>query len=63
VGSHDRYGRYFLHDDPGELPVTYLGFDPDACREMVRERLLRYEAGDNRITDLSRAYRIEVGTG
>jgi hypothetical protein len=43
--------------------VTYLGFDPDACREMVRERLLRYEAGDNRITDLSRAYRIEVGTG
>jgi hypothetical protein len=29
----------------------------------VRDRLLRYEAGDNRITELSRAYRIELGTG
>ena len=30
---------------------------------MVKERLLMYEKGDNRITELSRAYRIELGTG
>ncbi|MDQ1301078.1 MAG: hypothetical protein QG637_999 [Chloroflexota bacterium] len=47
----------------GDFPVTYFGFDPDATKAMVRERLLRYEAGDTRITELSRAYRIELGTG
>jgi hypothetical protein len=43
--------------------VTYFGFDPDVTKEMVRERLLLFEKGDNRITELSRAYRIELGTG
>jgi hypothetical protein len=31
--------------------------------DQVRERLLQFEVGDNRITELSRAYRIELGTG
>ena len=47
----------------GEFPVTYFGFDPDVTKDMVRERLLMFEGGDNRITELSRAYRIELGTG
>ena len=64
LGKPEAY--YFppqMNNHPGEFPVTYFGFDPDVTREMVRERLLRYEAGDNRITELSRAYRIELGTG
>ena len=48
---------------PGEFPHTYFGFDPDVTKEQVRERLLAYEKGDNRITELSRAYRIQLGTG
>lgn len=52
-----------MNNYPGEFPVTYFGFDPDVTKDMVRERLLQYEAGDNRITELSRAYRIELGTG
>jgi hypothetical protein len=52
-----------MNNYPGEFPHTYFGFDPDVTREMVRERLLQYESGDNRITELSRAYRIELGTG
>jgi hypothetical protein len=47
----------------GSLPATYFGFDPDVTKDEVRERLLSYEKGDNRITELSRAYRIELGTG
>ncbi len=47
----------------GEFPVTYFGFDPDVTKEQVRERLLNYEKGDTRITELSRAYRITLGTG
>ena len=47
----------------GEFPATYFGFDPDVTKEQVRERLLGYEKGDTRITELSRAYRITLGTG
>jgi hypothetical protein len=47
----------------GEFPVTYFGFDPDVTKEQVRERLLGYEDRDTRITELSRAYRITLGTG
>jgi hypothetical protein len=64
LGKPEAY--YFppqMNNYPGEFPVTYFGFDPDVTKDMVRERLLRYEAGDNRITELSRAYRIELGTG
>ena len=47
----------------GSMPVTYFGFDPDCTKEQVRERLVNYEKEDIRITELSRAYRIELGTG
>lgn len=52
-----------LNNHPGTFPVTYFGYDPDITKEEVKERLLMYEAGDNRVTELSRAYRIELGTG
>ncbi|HKK61043.1 MAG TPA: hypothetical protein VJ951_00700 [Bacteroidales bacterium] len=52
-----------MNNYPGEFPHTFFGFDPDVTKEMVKERLLMYEDGDNRITELSRAYRIELGTG
>lgn len=48
---------------PGSMPVTYFGFDPSCTKEQVRERLAEYNQTDNRITELSRAYRIELGTG
>jgi hypothetical protein len=59
-------GYYFppqLNNYLGQFPVTYFGFDPDVTKDEIRRRLLQYEDGDNRITDLSRAYRIELGTG
>jgi len=59
-------GYYFppqMNSYPGDFPVSYFGFDPDVTRDQVRERLLMYEDTDNRITELSRAYRITPGTG
>ncbi|MBE6904359.1 MAG: hypothetical protein E7480_07105 [Ruminococcaceae bacterium] len=47
----------------GKFPHTYFGFDPDVTKEDVKERLKDYENRDIRITELSRAYRIELGTG
>ncbi len=52
-----------LNNHLGTFPVTYFGYDPDVTPQMVLERLRMYEVGDNRITELSRAYRIELGTG
>lgn len=52
-----------MNNHPGTFPATYFGFDSGVTREMVRDRLLRFVTGDNRITELSRAYRIELGTG
>jgi len=52
-----------LNNYPGAFPHTYYGFDPDVTPDMVRERLFDYEKRDIRITELSRAYRIELGTG
>lgn len=52
-----------LNNYPGTFPHTYFGFEPDVTRDQVRERLLNYEKCDIRITELSRAYRIELGTG
>jgi hypothetical protein len=59
-------GYYFppqLNNHLGQFPHTYFGWAPETTREQVRERLLQYELSDNRITELSRAYRIELGTG
>jgi len=47
----------------GSFPHTYFGFAPDVTKEQVRERLLDYTNRDIRITELSRAYRIQLGTG
>ncbi|MEG7531086.1 MAG: hypothetical protein RSF83_06790 [Hungatella sp.] len=47
----------------GIFPHTYFGFNPDVKKEDVKERLAKYETADGRITELSRAYRIQLGTG
>lgn len=52
-----------LNNHMGEIGATYFGFDPDVTKEEVKERLADFENRDTRITELSRAYRIELGTG
>lgn len=47
----------------GECNYTYFGFDPDTTPEEVKERLRKFKDDDTRITELSRAYRIQLGTG
>ena len=47
----------------GEANYTYFGFDPDTKKSEVKKRLEKFESDDTRITELSRAYRIELGTG
>jgi hypothetical protein len=64
LGKPESY--YFprqLNNHGGEFNATYFGFDPDTRPEEVKQRLRDYNKGDTRITELSRAYRVELGTG
>lgn len=47
----------------GRFPLTYFGFDPSTTKEEVKECIRNYDKKDTRITELSRAYRIQLGTG
>lgn len=48
---------------PGKFPHTYFGFTSDVTKEDLVEALKDYMNRDIRITELSKAYRIELGTG
>ena len=52
-----------LNNYPGSMPMTYFGFSPEVTPEEVKARLRVYETDDNRITELSRGFRIQLGTG
>ena len=43
--------------------MTYFGFDPSTDPEEVKNCIRNYDKADTRITELSRAYRIQLGTG
>ncbi len=48
----------------GDQPISFLGLQPETTRAQLRERLERFtQGGDNHITDLSRGYRTQLGTG
>jgi hypothetical protein len=45
------------------FPYTFFGLNPGTTPAQVRQCLENWETGDNRILDLSQAYRLELGTG
>ncbi|NLE99340.1 MAG: hypothetical protein GX601_00025 [Anaerolineales bacterium] len=67
VGAESKpEGYYFpvqLNNHGGTFPYTFFGLEPGTTREQVRHCLEIWDQGDNHITDLSRAYRLQPGTG
>ncbi len=45
------------------FPYTFFGFEPGTTKADVRRCLERWNEGDNGILDLSKAYRLQPGTG
>ena len=45
------------------FPHTFMGLEPGTTRQQVRDCLERWSIGDNGITFLARAYRLEPGAG
>lgn len=53
-----------MNNHLGDQPISFLGFQSEVTKEQVKERLARFgDGGDNRITDLARGYRTQLGTG
>lgn len=68
IGMHGKPEAYYFpvqynSSYLGRFPLTYFGFDPSTTKEEVKECLRNYDKKDTRITELSRAYRIQLGTG
>ena len=64
LGKHEAY--YFspqANNYGGDFPYTFFGLNPGTTKEQVRQCLLDFPKGDNKITNLSSAQRLEVGTG
>lgn len=52
-----------LNNHGGDFPYTFFGFNPGTTRQEVLECLMNFSKGDNKITNLSHAHRLEPGTG
>lgn len=52
-----------LNSFEGEFPYTFFGFDCGVTKDDVKKCLENFEICDNRITELSKAYRLKLGTG
>jgi len=57
------YYPYQLNNYPGDFPYTFFGLEPGTTRAQVRRCLEIWDQGDNHILDLSKAYRLQPGTG
>lgn len=64
LGKPEAY--YFppqVNNHGGDFPYTFFGFQPHVTREQVLQCLKDFSKGDNKITNISQAHRLEPGTG
>lgn len=67
VGADGKPEMYFFpaqyNNYGAEFPYTFFGFRPETTKEEVLASLKAFPEGDNRITELSQAYKITLDTG
>jgi hypothetical protein len=67
TGQKGKPEAYFfppqVNNHGGDFPYTFFGFAPGTTKEQVRLCLINFTKGDNKITNISQAYRLEPGTG
>ncbi len=67
VGADGKPEMYFfpaqVNNHGGEFPFTFFGFNPETTKEEVKESLENFVKGDNKLLDLSRAYKLTLDTG
>jgi len=67
VGQRGKPEMYYfppqLNNHGGTCPFTFLGLNPGTTKSQLRQCLSDFEKGDNKILDISRAYKLRPGTG
>jgi len=67
VGRKGKPEAYYFPPQYNQLdnnfPYTFMGLEPGTTRDDVRRCLENWSKGDNGILNLSKAYRLQVGTG
>ncbi|MEO1994364.1 MAG: hypothetical protein ABGZ17_03725 [Planctomycetaceae bacterium] len=67
VGQEGKPESYYfppqLNAIGNNFPYTFFGLEPGTTRQDVTDCLDRWNVGDNGILDLSKAYRLQPGTG
>ena len=52
-----------VNNHGGDFPYTFFGFIPGTTKEEVLDCLKNFSKGDNKITNISQAYKLQSGTG
>lgn len=67
VGQAGKPEAYYfppqLNNHGGDFPYTFFGINPGTTKAEIRECLVNFTKGDNKITNYSAAYLLEPGTG
>ncbi|AEI47087.1 hypothetical protein [Runella slithyformis] len=67
VGQNGKPEAYYfppqLNNHGGDFPYTFFGITPGTTKEQIRQCLMDFNKGDNKITNFSSAYKLEPGTG
>ena len=67
IGQKGKPEAYYfppqLNNHGGDFPYTFFGVTPGTTKDQIRECLVNFTKGDNKITNYSSAFRLEPGTG
>lgn len=67
IGQKGKPEAYYfppqLNNHGGDFPYTFMGIAPGTSRDQIRNCLVNFTKGDNKITNFSQAFRLEPGTG
>jgi hypothetical protein len=67
IGQKGKPEAYYfppqLNNHGGDFPYTFFGIAPGTTKEQIRECLVNFTKGDNKLTTYSQAFKLEPGTG
>jgi hypothetical protein len=67
IGQFGKPEAYYfppqLNNHGGDFPYTFMGIAPGTTRTQIKECLMNFTKGDNKITSYSQAYQLDPGTG
>lgn len=67
IGQKGKPEAYYfppqVNNHGGDFPYTFFGIAPGTTKDQIRECLVNFTKGDNKITSFSQAFRLDPGTG